>query len=198
MKKYFHLFLLIICVTVVFSACKKCHTTEFPEKVNYISPTSEDLTWINHFNDDTIVFKSNTGVFDSIQLLVGSELISRDLHAGAFNSCDEIDIPEFLAMSYNFINNDTTLSFATITSPNSESNLHPMIYSNKLRFPSEIWIKGSTSTVTIGGVSYNDVYVFDGDSTLNSNGDYFRIFYQRQNGLLRYDEMGGLKWEKVN
>lgn len=190
----------IIFISVLFSTCKKRDTP--PPCQDDLNLTADDLSWNPYTNGEIIVFKSNTGLYDTgkIRSWVGFSDGGKDA-----NGCEHltqilnVDIDSFQintgkifelfvghynkwmngpfpndAEYYGFYSGGYGGSGATL------SNLTPQ------------------NNIIINSITYNNVYIISKDTTQNTNPqDIWRMYYTKQQGLLEFDCWHGLSWFKI-
>ena len=54
------------------------------------------------------------------------------------------------------------------------------------------------NNVLVNGNNYNNVYIMTCDTSKLTNPNVWRIYYTKQNGILRFDVTQGLQWERIN
>jgi hypothetical protein len=182
MKKFIILFL----IPVLFADCgKRCED-------EYETCTSKDLSWLCYYGHETLIFKRNDGIYDT---LTASERDFRftqlypalhdNIHCGKYGQSVSVTISgKHIRASLE------TLSFDA-----------PRIYIDS----GQIYGLGGRTpenNIVINGLSYNDIYISNNHDTSQlaalSYPKIWRIYFNKYFGLLRMDCTKGLYWEKIN
>ena len=131
------------------------------------------------YNDNQmLVFKSNSGAYDTIycdQSYIASSYYGSDYDCKPGPSAEYFQLEFFLI---------------------TKAHLEPIeiIMGSAYYYTSGV----TQNNITINGTIYNDVYVLAKDSASTPVGSPWRIYYTIPNGLLRYDYVNYLRWEKIN
>lgn len=183
---------------IFFSACKRCETKGEPEHYELIEPTQEDISWIIYNNGDTLLFKNNLNEFDTMVVRKTDEFYTGLYGDGLFNSCEDYKIPAY--KFENFIDTFKLFGGPTLFSSNSNSDS-----SAKIRWlgfvgnNDDMKLSGPTfNSITINGNLYDNVFIHTVDTSMLLNGTIWKVYYQKENGLLGFDQLGGIKWERIN
>ncbi len=193
--------LICISLTLIFFSCNKCHSYEGdPKQHENILPTAEDLTWVNFNNGDSIFFKNNLNQFDTMMIKIIEDYGSYEYgpHYGVFNSCETVKYPVqtlvYFGDTIHFLNGPS------IYSPNSNSNIPVEFgWTDFQQVNHYVILTNSTfNSINIDGILYDNVYIQSFDTMSVSSGFVWQVFYQKEKGILRFDQTGGIKWERLN
>ena len=187
---------------IFFVSCKVCHEYDYPAKYENILPTAEDLTWVNFNDGDSLFFKNNLNQFDTMVIGkigdYGSYESTSLVDYGPFNSCETYKYPIRTVVFF-----QDTIHFLrgpALYSPNSNSHIkEQLLWSDFNNVDHALILTNPTfNSININGTLYDNVYVQSFDTSSVSTGFVWQVFYQKEIGLLRFDQLGGIRWERVN
>ena len=201
MKKSFLYTAICISFFCIFnSSCKRCKKTNYPDKIIDNYPTQEDLSWIVFNNNDTLIYKNNFGNFDTVTVIVDPDYSNGGSYypPGEYSSCEDYPMIWKKLMGFYLTTFDTTIRFIVFKTPNSVNNLPPIIAAYNLSISSDYYLSNYLPTTLIqNGQTYENVYEIAGDSLSTTQSHIWRFYYQKEKWLLRVDQLGGIRWERV-
>jgi hypothetical protein len=183
MKKY----ILILLIPLLFNDCrKKCED-------QHENCTAEELSWLPYQSGETIIFKRNDGVFDTT---ITSARLSSDHQISAASKDGLHCASYFQTVSQGLYGKIIKVQIEAwpyeSQGPRIYNKGYPVMNINKV--PPQ-------DNVTINGITYNSVYIPYIDSTNSSqptSSNLWKVYYTKQNGLIRLDYTNGIHWERIN
>jgi hypothetical protein len=183
-----------------------CIKKEQPQGPCYIYDNfpADDYAYCLYSNHETLVFKSNTGLYDTA-------IVSRtmDTMFTSFNNgCSTFYINLYDTIEHFKRSTTDTFVIQTAYNLNSPNLSYDVIFSSSSQSPpyhegfyDYLIIDSLQNNVLINNINYNNVDIIQLDTTYwastGING-IWRIYYTKQNGILEFDVFRGLSWVKIN
>ncbi len=173
-----------------------------PKEIVDNYPNQDDLSWIVFTDNDTLIYKNNLGDFDTVIVKIDPDYSNGGSYfpSGEYNSCETYSINWKKLMGFYLATSDTQIRFIVFKTPNSTNNQPPVIAAYNFLISRDYYLSNNLpiTILTQNGMNYGSVYEIAGDSTATTQNNIWRFFYQKENGLLRFDQIGGIYWEKIN
>ena len=176
-----------ISLILLLSSCTK-DTCE--DKYYYL--TNDEISWLSYSGGEVLIFKSNDGLYDTSK--VSNRILNYEGKHIFESKCSElyqnglINIP--LA--------DSGFSIVVKHIDNSASIILPIPHTNSYFQFAKFSDFSPQNNISINGTTYNNVYVMNLDTTNFLQPTVWRIFYTKQNGILKFDITKGQNWTRVN
>jgi hypothetical protein len=184
MNKLCYLIIFVAFLTFICSCNKKCEDEEG-------KLTVEELSWIPYSGGETLIFKGNNNQTDTLK--VDDNVIYNTPVTGMnSSSCEPKQQSMICKISGSMRAMDISTNHKNEWSPDGK----PYILTSVAVF--NFMDYNPQSNILINGITYNDVYIMNVDTSLFTNKNIWRIYYTKQNGILRYDLTHGEQWEKIN
>ena len=173
--------------------------------------SKEDRSWMPYKGNETLIFNSNDTLKDTIFLLRKDTLWGYPDPALSLNKYEELaifckhtdsysnkDKPSYLKNYFMKINKTMGGRAEILIYLAAKNAKFYRISSIKLDSLS----KEAVISIKTSSGSYNDVYVFSGESWLSGfqarNNYVTKVYWSKSSGLIRYDKKDGLYWELSN
>jgi len=172
--------------------------------------TNDDLNWNPYKENDRLIFKSNTGVLDTVFVEKLERSKSKINVYSPFSGTNEQlivlarhRIPYNLATGQTQIANDQPILALIAEKDGSMINL--MLYLQQSIFPDGVYSikeleKKPTITKTIGGKIYNDVIVLKPNKEYPDGASRYTdvLYWSKSKGYLRFDVNETEYWELIS
>ena len=148
------------------------------------SLTPDESAWISYVGGEQLIFRSNLGdtnyvTVDNVEIYFSP--IGEDGNCPRTQQNKLVTVSPFqIAIRHGY----------AYWSGISEGNMDPFFFKD---YPSQ-------NNIVVNGNSFNNVFVMTKDTTgwYPASKSVWKIFYTRQNGILKYFVTGGTAWEKIN
>jgi hypothetical protein len=178
--------ILILFIPFLFTACRK------PCEDSHNNCTPEELSWLAYYDAETIIFKRNDGVLDTIQV---SQRHFHDVELSHASQDGQV-CAKFLQIASHSLMGKHIIANIQVFGDNFQSPL--LTLDTNINFNLEVTLQNN---IIINGVTYNNVYIPSTDTLHFAQLTYpkpWRAYYSKYSGLLRIDYTNGVFWEKIN
>ena len=187
------IFFLIPIVIIIFSCNKTCVD-------NDINCTSTELSWLVYQGHETLFFRRNDGIFDTI-LVSGRGSYINMVQNCCGDKCDHHFQSVEINMGSNHYNYGSVYADIKIWHSNQwTGQLTP--YIGMSIFDEGFLPLNVTpqNNIIVNGINYNNVYIVQEDTTQYNytQPGPWRVYYTKSNGVIREDITNGKYWELVN
>lgn len=163
--------------------CKKNQDEKCPDVL-----TDEEYNILPYSNNQILVFKCNSGLFDTVYCTQGYLITN---YTESDYDCISGPRGEYFQLNSNLGRNWGTITREHIQPIKIDLGWSPVSLT--------YLIEGSTqNNITINSLIYNNVYVLTKDSTSILPNQPWRIYYTIPDGILKYDYTNNEFWEKIN
>ena len=180
--------LLLSAVILIFSGCKKtCREVEHPDL------SDSDKEWLVYEKGENLIYKNSSGV------LAADTVISKNIRDVRIPSRKEGYCDEYYQEGIIEFSGDTkfkSLGICADYCPTLYINLEPYGYSH-----SHFGLRSGDSTqnqVFINNQYYDSVYVVTIDSSKIDDNYPWKLYFNKQKGILKFEEKSGETWERNN
>ena len=174
--------LLLSAVILIFSACKKCREKN-------IDLSESDKEWLVYEKGENLVYKNSSGVL-AVDTVISKDIRNFPMHKKSEEECDqyaEYGIIEFSGET-KFISLSIDADYRTLS-------INMGNYSG-------FYLSSGDSTqnqVFINGQYYDSVYVVTIEDSSKIDDNYpWKLYFNKQKGILKFEEKSGETWERNN
>jgi len=185
-------------VVVVISGC--CDKSQYPKNIRQIPPSASEQSWFQ-VPKDSRVFQNQLGDHDTL-IFKDTVIYYRFFEEqGAYSDCETYEQRGVLGGSYRWKHDSLseTVAGLSISGQAGAPMIKFRLDTSGYFYTDDILLPASDTTMTVNGVSYNDVSVIDSIGRNNQQGLLFRkVYYSKSKGFIKYISTDLNVWDLTN
>jgi hypothetical protein len=190
--------LVCLLIELLISSCEKDKTCH--DKYAYLNP--DELSWLSYSGGEVLIFKSNDGIYDTTTVTNRNFSFAGE-HSPSDPKHECTNLYQIGSIEINWRDSSFAI-FVSHYDQDHAQNKNSASIGLGLNYLDGYFQFGRFSdlspqnNISINGSIYNDVYIMSIDTTYYLQPTIWRIYYTKQEGLIKFDVTHGQEWIIVN